>query len=143
MTTKIKWRLSKLPTPSELVELVNNKLVTQEEAKEILFTQEDEKTVETSELKSEIEFLRHLVEELAQKKTATTTPVTIIHECRKKYSDYTWYQPYYNWTSSGTGGITCNGTSLTNLATTTAGYSHTGENGSLTTTQNFSDIKTF
>jgi hypothetical protein len=41
MTNKLVWRLSKLPTPSELTELVKEKIITQEEAKEILFSEND------------------------------------------------------------------------------------------------------
>jgi hypothetical protein len=42
MTTKLVWRLGKLPSPDEVRELVKDKIITQEEAREILFSQEDE-----------------------------------------------------------------------------------------------------
>lgn len=126
MTTKIKWRLSKLPTPSELVELVNNKLVTQDEAKEILFTQEEAPDVE--DLKKEIEFLRKVVEDLSKSKT---DKVTVIEKHIKNYPDYHWHQPYYTYCSTWltTDGTTINGgggvTTLTGTANSNASVSLT------------------
>ena len=125
MTTKIKWRLSKLPTPSELVELVNNKLVTQDEAKEILFTQEGAPDVK--DLKKEIEFLRKVVEDLSKSKM---DQVMVIEKHIKNYHDYTWHQKYYAYCSSyHTDGV--------EGATTLASTANTNVNMSLT------DIRTF
>ena len=42
MTMNLKWRLGKLPTVEELLQLINNKLITQEEAKTMLFSSEKE-----------------------------------------------------------------------------------------------------
>ena len=42
MTSQLKWRLSKLPTVDELLKLVSDKIITQDEAKEILFNKETE-----------------------------------------------------------------------------------------------------
>ena len=63
--TKLKWRLGKLPTPNEVSDLVRDKIITQEEAREILFSEETEATKTTEELKTEIKFLKELVEKLA------------------------------------------------------------------------------
>lgn len=103
---KLKWRLSKLPTPSELVELVNNKIVTQEEAKEILLDQQTEEDINTDALKAEIKFLRQVVEDLSKSKTET---VKVIEKHINHYRDWTWCQPYTTYcsignSSSGTGG---------------------------------------
>ena len=98
MKTKLKWRLSKLPTPSELVELVNNKLVTQEEAKEILFTQETEEEENVDGLKAEIKFLRQLVDKLSDKQTIINT----VHETIPSYKNWDWYRPYEVWCANGT-----------------------------------------
>ena len=68
MTTKMKlnWRLSKLPTPDEVRELVKDKVITQDEAREILFSQETEEERDKNSLESEIKFLRELVDKLAK-----------------------------------------------------------------------------
>ena len=57
MTKKIVWRLSKLPTADELRELVKDKIITQEEAREILFNLETEEERDKKSLESEIKFL--------------------------------------------------------------------------------------
>ena len=88
--TKLKWRLSKLPTPQEVIELVNNKLITQKEAKDILFGEVDER--DEKSLKEEIKFLRGLVEKLSN--NSGTKVIEIIQE--RNYTQ-PWYQPYYNW----------------------------------------------
>ena len=66
MTKSLVWRLSKLPTPEELVELVKNKIITQEEAKEILLSSETEEDRDKKSLESEIKFLRELIMSLKQ-----------------------------------------------------------------------------
>lgn len=103
---KLKWRLSSLPTPSELQGLVNDKIITQEEAREILFSEVDDKEVPVDDLKSEIEFLRQVVEDLSKSKT---DKVTVIEKHIKNYPDYTWYQPYYNYCSTGLTDVGCGG----------------------------------
>lgn len=127
---KIKWRLSKLPTPDELRELVKDKIVTQDEAREILFDQVDETEADTDALKSEIEFLRKLVEDLSNSRTDT---VRVIEKHINNYPDWTWNQPYWTY---------CNGTTLTTTSSDPVYLSGslTGDN---TTTANLSDIKTF
>ena len=65
MTTKIIWRLKEQPTSESLRELVKDSILTKEEAREILFSQETEKEVNEDQLKSEIKFLRELVDKLS------------------------------------------------------------------------------
>ena len=47
----LKWRLSKLPTPDEVRELVKDKIITQDEAREILFSQETDEERDKDSLK--------------------------------------------------------------------------------------------
>lgn len=101
MTKKIKWRLSNLPTVDELLSLVNAKLITQDEAKEILFTQEDVEDRDKKSLESEIKFLKELVEKLSDNKRIIET----IRVVEKHYNHYPWYQPYNYWTNAGSTGV--------------------------------------
>ena len=103
--TKLKWRLSKLPTPQEVMELVNFKLITQDEAKDILFGEVDER--DEKSFKEEIEFLRGLVEKLSN--NSETKIIEIIQE--RNYTQ-PWYQPYQVWSTSYNyaGAIPLNGT---------------------------------
>lgn len=89
----IKWRLSKLPTPEELSLLVDKKILTTEEAKEILLSSEELK--EVSELEEEIKFLRKLVEKLSQNNTQIITTIKEIEV--PVYIRKDWYRPYEIW----------------------------------------------
>lgn len=135
---QLKWKLGKLPSPSELVELVNAKLLTQEEAKEILFDRED-----VSALKSEIEFLRKLVDKLSESKTET---VKVIEKEIHHYKKEPWYQPYSTWcngngyySTSGTVYLNGNVTNANNTLTTLT----TSGTGSSLVSSDLSDLKTF
>lgn len=118
MKTKeeLKWRLSKLPTPNEVSELVKDKIITQEEARQILFSKEtiEEKTVE--DLKEEIKFLKQLVEKLSSNNS--TKIIEVIREVQKPYQGGIWYRPYYEWTCGGSSNVTlCSGTGGTTSGT--------------------------
>jgi len=99
--TKLTWRLSKLPTIQELLDLVKDKVITQEEAKEVLFNKTDELVgsqdvglkEENESLKSEIKFLRELVNKLSNRNQIITT----IKEIEKPYQPWPWYDPYIKW----------------------------------------------
>ena len=95
---KLKWRLSTLPTPSELQELVKNKILTQEEAKEILFKEEEvEKERDINSFKEEIKFLRELVDTLSKQSKS------VVYEYIQQRAyppQWTWYQPYITWCSN-------------------------------------------
>ncbi len=95
MTKKLSWRLSKLPSVEELRELVKDKIITQEEAREVLFNFETEEERDSKSLKEEIKFLRETVEKLSSNQTGKITE--IIREIQPVYRNYGWYQPYYNW----------------------------------------------
>lgn len=67
MTKKLNWRLKTLPTADEVASLVEQKVITANEAKDLLFTESDDKDPTVSELKRQIEFLEGLVTELSKK----------------------------------------------------------------------------
>lgn len=96
MTTKTKWRLAKLPTPDELRGLVADKIITNEEAREILISQQDDEDRDVESLKSEIQFLRSLVKQLS----SVNQIVTVVKESAPSYQKYPWYGPYYSWCST-------------------------------------------
>lgn len=140
MTKKLKWRLSSLPTPDELRELVKDKLITNEEAREIMFSLEDEKERDKKSLESEIKFLRELVEKLSKGRTSI---VETIRYVEKPYYQYDWYKPYAVWCGS----VSAYTTGTQDLTTTsgTATYT-TALNNQLSTgnsSAGFSAIKSF
>ena len=130
--TKLVWRLGKLPSPDEVRELVKDKIITQEEAREILFTAETEKEVEEKDLKGEIKFLRELIVQLSNSRPDKI--VETIKLIEKPYHNYGWYRPYVTWSTTITPSIICSGT--TDLADTTTCGNTTGD-------YSFTDIKTF
>lgn len=93
--TKLIWRLSKLPTAEELRELVKDKIITQEEAREILFSEQEEKDRDAESLKSEIKFLRELVAKLSENRSQIITTIKEIEV--PVYRRYPWYQSYTTW----------------------------------------------
>lgn len=134
MKNKLVWRLGKLPSTEELRELVKDKIITQEEAREILFSSETEEDRDKKSLESEIKFLRELVEKLSEGRTEIIEKIRYIE---KPYHRYPWWSGYEVWcgTSINSGTITGNG-SMTLCAN--------GTNDTYTSaSSNFSDIKTF
>jgi len=101
--TKLIWRLKEQPTTESLRELVKDKILTNEEAREILFSSEDIEDRDKKSLESEIKFLRELVEKLAGKNNSRI--IETIREIQPIYRTYTWSQPYTIWCdTAGTGG---------------------------------------
>ena len=123
MTKKIVWRLKEQPTSEMLRELVKDNILTKNEAREILFNLEEQTDRDIESFKSEIKFLRELVEKLANSQKV----VEIIREIEKPWKPYCWWQPYWVW------------------STTSCGYSSNTNTSALMTgaSSNFSDIKTF
>jgi len=143
MTNQLKWRLGKLPTPDEVLKLVNDKLITKEEARDILFKEEvaDETARDKESLKDEIKFLRELVEKLSSNKSQI---VEIIKEVEKPYYQYKWLQPYVHWCS----GMGCGNFLVSN--NTSDNFTLCGTKANLTLSGNgtqencaFSSIQTF
>ena len=142
----LKWRLSKLPTPDEVRELVKDKIITQDEAREILFSQETEEDVTTAKseesLKAEIKFLRELVNKMSTRSTIEET----IKYIEKPYQHWGWYQPYQFYcgtngalNSINTTALNLTGGTQTYLANTSTGATY----GYNSTTGEFTDISTF
>lgn len=131
MTNKLKWRLSKLPTSEEVSKLVNDKIITKEEAREILFTEETQEKIEEDNLKSEIKFLREIIEKLSNRSQIIETIKTI----QIPYIQTPWYGNYQVWCTSN-GVQNYSNTSLTALGSTNTMYASG-------TTEDFSEIKTF
>ena len=106
--TKIVWRLKEQPTSEMLRELVKDGILTKDEAREVLFSSEEQADRNIESFKSEIEFLRELVEKLSCDKGQI---ITTIREIEKPYNPYPWYQPYFTW---------CGTTDITSSSTTSS-----------------------
>lgn len=141
----LKWRLSKLPTVQELEGLVVSKIITQEEARQILFTSETEEDRDKKSLESEIKFLREMVEKLSNRSQI----VEVIKEIQPIYRNYPWYDPYRAWCQSGptlyatSGSISLHALNTGANTVTGIGTSANGSGNSAASSQGFSDIKTF
>jgi hypothetical protein len=132
MTNKLKWRLTKLPTPEELTLLVEKQILSKEDAKEILLSSETEEDRDKDSLKSEVKFLRDLVEKLSQSKTQI---IETIRTIEKPYRQYEWYTPYFNYCGAGdsiTVGVGGNGS-----------YAHTNASSIQLDSTDFTKINTF
>lgn len=156
MTTTLKWRLGKLPTSDEVLRLIDNKIITKEEGKDILFNQETEEDISKKDLEEEIKFLREVVQKLSSNKTKI---IEVIKEVQKPYYQWGWYGPYATWCNIGSGDSgsvsSLNGSNTTNtyyaatlgglgtavglVQSSSVGDYSTGDTSNL----NFSDIKTF
>ena len=135
MTNKLKWRLTKLPTSTEVIELVKNKLISEEEAKEILFSEETEVVITEESLKSEIKFLRELVDKLSSKSQIVET----IKYIEKPYYTNGWYQPYQVWCGSALTTKSSSGTTYLSAG----GSNALSVNAMYTSASNLSDVSTF
>ena len=122
MTKKLRWRLSKLPDSHEVITLIANKVITREEAREILFSNETEDDRDKESLKSEIKFLRELVEKLSQ---SNSKVVEIIREVERPWRSYPWYTPYQIWCSNVAGTNAAYSSGITNLTVSNADSSNT------------------
>lgn len=132
MTKKIVWRLKEQPSSESLRELVKDNILTKEEAREILFSQQEETERDAESLKAEIKFLRELVEKLSSNRSQT---IEIIREVERPWSISPWYNPYKIWCSDRT-------VPYTNSASAGTSGSGSGGNGIMQNCS-FSDIKTF
>jgi hypothetical protein len=144
MTTKLVWRLKERPTPKEIIDLLEAKILKEDEAREILFSSETEEDRDKKSLESEVKFLRDLVEKLSNGQR--TTIIETIKEVHVPYQKYPWYRPYEVWCSSGGNNIML---TAGNLDVQTSGLASM-QNSSLsagtglnTSAMNFADIKTF
>lgn len=96
MTTKtLKWRLDSRPTVEELLQLVEKEIISKEDAKQILVSEESR---DLKSMQDEIKFLREMVEKLSNSQHSRI--VEIIREVEKPYQKRPWYQPYDIWCSA-------------------------------------------
>jgi hypothetical protein len=129
----LKWRLSRLPGPEELRGLVGDGIMTKDEARGILFKEQEEIDIES--LKDEIKFLRELVDRLSENRDRIVETIRIVE---KPYQRYDWYQPYYNWSYTSAPTFTT-ASDVTLCGTTTTEDSVTAT----TTSGTFTNITTF
>jgi len=99
--TKLVWRLGKLPSVEEIKTLIDNKIISQEEAREILFNQEKEENRDKEDLKNEIKFLRLMVEKLAQNRQQV---IKVIEATELPFRKFRWITPYIDWKIGGDSG---------------------------------------
>ena len=95
MTSQLKWRLSKLPSVDELLKLVSDKIITQEEAKEVLFNKEIESERDIESYKQEIKFLKEVIDKLGDRDRI----ITVVKEYIPSILAQPFYQPYYHYTT--------------------------------------------
>lgn len=125
MTTQLKWRLSKLPTVDELLKLVSDKIITQEEAKEILFNKETESERDIESYKQEIKFLKEVIEKLGSRNQI----VEVVREYVPHYINTPFIQPYGIW--CGSSGITAGGNTQYYATCSSGGTQDTTDNAIL------------
>lgn len=126
--TRLVWRLNQLPDADEITNLLEKKVITHEEARQILFRTETEEDRDKKSLESEIKFLRELIEKLANRSQIITTVKEII----PSYGTYRWSEPYKFYCTDGTTYTTSGGT-----------YTSGASNILNTVAKNFSDITTW
>lgn len=113
--TKLVWRLKEQPTSENLRELVKDGILSKDEAREILFSSETEEDRDKESLKSEIKFLRELIEKLATHQKV----VEVIRGVENPYwRRWDWYNPYIVWCDGASSGNLTIGTDSTWAGTT-------------------------
>lgn len=97
MTTKTKtiWRLANRPTPQEVIDLKTAGLLTHDEAREILISQEEQEDRDKKSLQEEIKFLRSLVQNLANNRYQIVNALGNIST--PNLPSQPWYVPYQQW----------------------------------------------
>ena len=141
MKNILKWRFKELPSIEKLLELVKGEVITKEEAKQILFSTETEEERDKESLKSEIKFLRDLVERLSANNN--TKIVEVIREIKIPYYKQPWYYGYDVWCNTGSVAL-CNVQGINSTVTNGNSVTNLSNVASTTyTASSFSDIKTF
>ncbi len=92
--TNLIWRLKEQPTTESLQNLVKDGILSKEEARQILFSLQTEDDRSDESLKSEIKFLRELIEKLSQ---SNTKVIEVIKTIEVPYKRCEWYPPYQIW----------------------------------------------
>lgn len=161
MTTKLKWRLANRPTPAEVIALQESGLLTNDEAREILFSLETEEDRDKTSLQGEIKFLRALVDKMSTRSQILTY---IPQVATPDYTNKPWWAGYQvycanqeSWSGNQTSAINTMdynsaGTLVGSSAMANSLLSVSGSNGNNTVTYtygspvaepSFTDIKTF
>ena len=127
MTKELIWRLGKLPTPQEVSTLINDKVITKDEARDILFRTEEVEEEKPEDLKAQVKFLKEVIEKLSNKDY--TRVKEIIVEYKPSYSGVYWYGPYNGWatTCQGASGLVITGGNSTTTGVST--YATVTSNG--------------
>lgn len=92
MTKKLNWRLKDLPDATDVAELVDKKVITPDEARELLFSDKPDEAKKLKELEEEVKFLRDLCDKLAAKSNGWTTIIKEVERYRPHYP--VWYSTY-------------------------------------------------
>lgn len=110
---KLIWKFKDLPTASEIGKLVDTKVITPAEGREILFREAKEDTDEVKALKDMVETLQGLVKEMLSRPNVQYVPYTKVIEVPRRQI------PYWDtmWTTANTG-LNINSTSGTSGNTT-------------------------
>lgn len=90
--TNLNWRLKDLPDAVDVAELVDKKIITPEEARELLFNEGKDDSKKVKELEEEVKFLRDLCDKLAAKSNGWPTIIREYHDYRPRYP--AWYANY-------------------------------------------------
>ena len=129
MTKQLKWRLGKLPTVEELQTLVKDKIITNEEARQILFNEEEITERSIDSYKEEIKFLKEIIDKLGEPKVVREYITRYIPH----YIQQPFYQPYFYYAGSlGSGTTVLCGNS-----------SGSGTTCSYTSASSITDVSTF
>ena len=99
MTKQLKWRLGKLPTVEELQNLVKDKIITNEEARQILFNEEEVTKRRIDSYKEEIKFLKQIIDKLGEPKVVRE----YITQYIPHYISQPFYVPYVQYATCNTG----------------------------------------
>lgn len=114
--TKLNWRLKELPTADEIASLVEQEVITKEEAREMLF--KDKKEIDQDEktkaLKEQIEFLEGVIDRLTKTRSAWSWTYT------PSYPTIYWNTSKPVYTTLGMGRITVSGSTSTAISVNNA-----------------------
>jgi hypothetical protein len=93
---RIIWRLKEQPTTESLSKLVKEGILDKNEARQILFSEDSKEDRDIKSLEKEIEFLKMLIDKIAQRSQIVTT----IKEIERPFYNYPWFEFYYDWCDS-------------------------------------------
>lgn len=98
MTKKLVWRLKEQPTPDSLALMVQQGIISKNEAREILVSSEEIAERDKKSLEAEIKFLRELVATLSKDNVKIVETIKYVE---KPYQKWDWYKPYEIYCGNG------------------------------------------